>query len=144
MNTNAIVVGTDLSEETDALLAEAERLALAFQGHVVLVHAVEPIEDPDQADSDTRAFHEKLMANAEEWMERRRQNWDRETDLCTCVQLGARVQVLVQEVKQRQAHFLVMGSPFRGEGPPVGIGLHVLAQCPCPVLILPYSAAGPH
>lgn len=137
MKMNAIVVGTDLSEETDALLAEAERLALAFQGHVVLVHAVEPIEDPERADSDTRAFHEKLMADAEEWMDRRRQAWDRETDLCTCVQLGARVQVLIEEVKQRKALFLVIGSPFRGGGLPVGIGLHVLAQSPCPVLVLP-------
>ena len=137
MKTNAIVVGTDLSEATDALLREAERLALAFQGHVVLVHAVEPIEDPDQADADTRAFHEKLMNQAEDWMEQRRQKWDREADLCTCVELGPRVQVLLQEVRRRQALFLVLGSPFRADGPPVGIGLQVLAQCPCPVLICP-------
>ncbi|MFN8614182.1 MAG: universal stress protein [Vulcanimicrobiota bacterium] len=137
MKANAIVVGTDLTEESVALLAEAERMARAFEGHVVLVHAVQPIEDPDQADADTQAFHEKLMNQAEEWMERQRQAWDREVDLCTCVQLGPRVQVLLHEVKGRQARLLVLGSPFRGSGPPVGIGLQVLAQCPCPVLIVP-------
>lgn len=137
MKSKAILVGTDLSAETDALLIEAERLALAWQGHVVLVHAVEPIEDPDQADVDTRFFHEELMNKAEQWMERRREAWDRETDLCTCVQLGSRVEVLIQEVQQRQASYLVLGSPFRGQGPPVGIGLQVIARCPCPVLILP-------
>lgn len=137
MKANAIVVGTDLTDETASLLAEAERMAKAFEGHVVLVHAVQPIEDPDQADVDTRAFHEQLMAKAEEWMESQRQKWDREVDLCTCVELGPRVQVLIQEVKARQARLLVLGSPFRGDGPPVGIGLQVLAQCPCPVLIIP-------
>lgn len=137
MSTNAIVVGTDLREETHALLAEAERLAIAFQGYVVLVHAVEPIEDPDQADPDTRSFHEGLLSQAEDRMEQYRDNWDRETDLCTCVQLGSRVQVLLQEVRQRNALYLVMGSPFRGEGPPVGIGLEVIARSPCPLLLVP-------
>lgn len=137
MKPNAIVVGTDLTDESVALLAEAERMAKAFDGHVVLVHAVQPIEDPDQADLDTRNFHEKLMSQAEEWMERQREAWDREVDLCTCVQLGHRVQVLIQEVNDRQARLLVLGSPFRRQGPPVGIGLQVLAQCPCPVLIIP-------
>jgi nucleotide-binding universal stress UspA family protein len=137
MKPNAVVVGTDLTEETAGLLAEAERMAQAFEGHVVLVHAVQPIEDPEQADQDTRAFHEQLMSKAEQWMEGQRQKWDREVDLCTCVQLGPRVEVLLHEVRARQARLLVLGSPFRGEGPPVGIGLQVLAQCPCPVLIIP-------
>ncbi len=139
MKPNAIVVGTDLTEESLALLAEAERMARALDGHVVLVHAVQPIEDPDQADADTRAFHEKLMSDAEEWMERQRQSWDREVELCTCVQLGPRVRVLLEEVKARQARLLVLGSPFRGDGPPVGIGLQVLALAPCPVLIVPFG-----
>ena len=79
---NAIVVGTDLTEQSLAVLAEAERMARAFDGHIVLVHAVD-------------------------------------------------------EVKARQARLLVLGSPFRGEGPPVGIGLQLLAMCPCPVLTVP-------
>ncbi|MBN9420712.1 hypothetical protein ABS71_08080 [bacterium SCN 62-11] len=137
MNSDAVLVGTDLTDQTDILLQEAERLALAIQGHVVLVHAVEPIEDPDRADADTRAFHEQLMSRAEEWMETRRRCWDRETDLCTCVQLGSRVGVLIAEAKARKARYLVLGSPFRGEGPPVGIGLQLLAQSPTPVLVVP-------
>ena len=68
---NAIVVGTDLTPQTADLLSEAVRLARAYDGHVVLVHAVEPIENPDQADSDTAAFHDELMRKAEQWLDRR-------------------------------------------------------------------------
>ena len=134
---NAIVVGTDLTPQTADLLSEAVRLARAYDGHVVLVHAVEPIENPDQADSDTAAFHDELMRKAEQWMSEQRDHWTAEVDLCTDVELGSRVQVLIGTVKQREARILVIGSPFRGEGPPVGIGLQVVAQSPCPVLILP-------
>ena len=37
---NAIVVGTDLTPQTADLLREAVRLAQAYEGDVVLVHAV--------------------------------------------------------------------------------------------------------
>ena len=134
---NAIVVGSDLSPQSEDLLREAVRLARAYEGHVVLVHAVEPIENPDQADSDTAAFHDELMRKAEEWMSEQREHWTADIDLCTYVELGSRVQVLIGAVKQREARVLVIGSPFRMDGPPVGIGLQVVAQSPCPVLILP-------
>lgn len=134
---NAIVVGTDLTPQTSELLHEAVRLAQAYEGHVVLVHAVEPIEDPDRADSDTAAFHDELMRKAELWMTEQRENWNAEVDLCTYVELGSRVKVLIGSAKERHARMLVLGSPFRGDGPPVGIGLQVVAQSPCPVLIVP-------
>ena len=137
---NAIVVGTDLTSQTSDLLNQAIRLAQAYQGHVVLVHAVEPIENPDRADEDTAAFHDELMRKAELWMTEQRELWSAEVDLCTYVELGSRVKVLVGSLKERKACMLVIGSPFRDDGPPVGIGLQTLAQSPCPVLMVPFHA----
>lgn len=134
---NAIIVGTDLSPHTSIIVDEGLRLARALQQPLVLVHAVEPIEDPAQADRDTHAFHNQLIQKAEEKLNAQRHEWPPDVELLTSVELGSRVEVLVRLVREKEARMLVMGSPFRGSGPPVGIGLQLMAQCPCPVVLVP-------
>ena len=104
---------------------EGLKLARALHRHLVLVHAVEPIEDLAEADRDTQAFHDQLLENAEEKLNAPRHEWPPDVELLTSLELGSRVEVLV------------MGDLFRGSGPPVGIGLQLMAQCPCPVFIVP-------
>jgi nucleotide-binding universal stress UspA family protein len=134
---NAIIVGTDLSPHTITIIGEGLRLARALQGHLLLVHAVEPIEDPSQADGEIRAFHDQLIDSAKSKLRAQLQEWSEDVELQTSVELGSRVEVLVRLVREREARMLVMGSPFRGSGPPVGIGLQLMARCPCPVVIVP-------
>jgi len=134
---HAIIVGTDLSPHTHTIIDEGLRLARALQGHLVLVHAVEPIEDPAEADRDTHAFHNQLIEKAEEILNAQRHQWPPDVELRTSVELGSRVEVLVRLVREQDARMLIMGSPFRGNGPPVGIGLQLMAQCPCPVVLVP-------
>ena len=134
---NAIIVGTDLSPHTSTIVGEGLKLARALQGHLVLVHAVEPIEDPAEADRDTHAFHNQLLEKAEEILNAQRREWPPDVELKTSVELGSRVEVLVRLCREQDARMLIMGSPFRGSGPPVGIGLQLMAQCPCPVVIVP-------
>ena len=131
-----ILVGTDFNPDMPQVIEQGLVLARALGGHVVLVHAVEPIEDPDKSDSDTEAFHDRLMALAEEKMAILRETWPDDVDLCTLVELGCRVEVMLRLFREREALMLVMGTPFRG-GPPVGIGLQLLARCTCPVVIVP-------
>ena len=134
---NAIIVGTDLSPHTSTIVNEGLKLARALQARLLLVHAVEPIEDPAEADGDTRAFHEQLIEKAEQKINAQRHQWPQDVELVTSVELGSRVEVLVRLCREREARMLVMGSPFRGSGPLVGIGLQLMAQCPCPVVIVP-------
>lgn len=75
MPTNAIIVGTDLSPHTSNIVDEGLKLARALHGHLVLMHAVEPIEDPAEADRDTQAFHDQLMNKAEETLNAQRREW---------------------------------------------------------------------
>ena len=93
--------------------------------------------EPIEADGDTRAFHNQLIDNAESKLKAQLQEWSEDVELQTSVELGSRVEVLVRLVREREARMLVMGSPFRGSGPPVGIGLQLMAQCPCPVVVVP-------
>jgi nucleotide-binding universal stress UspA family protein len=134
---NAIIVGTDLSPHTSSIVDEGLKLARALHEPILLVHAVEPIENPAEADRDTHAFHNQLLSSAEEKLNAQRREWPSDVELLTAVELGSRVEVLVRLVREREARMLVMGSPFRNSGPPVGIGLQLMAQCPCPVVLVP-------
>ena len=134
--TKPILIGTDFNPDMPQVIEQGVTLARALGGHVVLVHAVEPIEDPDQSDTDTEAFHDRLIAQAEEKMAEQRAHWPQDVDLCTLIELGSRVDVLLRLARERQALLLVMGTPFRG-GPPVGIGLQVIAHSPCAVVVVP-------
>lgn len=136
--TKPVIVGTDFGPDSPQILEVGRRLAAALGGHLVLVHAVEPIENPERADSDIEDFHDRLMQKAEEHMAQERDRWPGDVDLCTLVKLGSRVDVLLSLVEERQALMLVVGSPFRG-GPPVGIGLQLVARCRCPLVIVPTS-----
>lgn len=137
-----IIVGTDFNPESSRILDTGRRLAQALGGHVVLVHAIEPIEDPQAADRDTEQFHDRLMRQAEAHMAEVREAWPGDVDLCTLIELGSRVEVLLRLVEERKAMMLVLGSPFRG-GPPVGIGLQLIAQSPCPLVIVPVNSSWP-
>jgi nucleotide-binding universal stress UspA family protein len=131
-----ILVGTDFNPDMPQVIEQGLVLARALGGHVVLVHAVEPIEDPDHTDADTVAFHERLIALAEEKMAIEREKWPGDVDLCTLIELGCRVEVMLRLIQERGALMMVMGTPFRG-GPPVGIGLQLIARSPIPVVIVP-------
>lgn len=134
-----VIVGTDFNPATPHILETGRQLARALGGHVILLHVVEPIEDPDAADGEVQDFHDGLMQRAEARMAEQRQRWPGEVDLCTLVELGPRVEVMLRLIHDRQAVMLVVGSPFRG-GPPVGIGLQLVARCTCPLLIVPDQA----
>jgi nucleotide-binding universal stress UspA family protein len=136
--TKPIIVGTDFSEKEPPVLEEGRRLARALGCHVVLVHVVEPIEK-DSSDTEVEDFHDSLMAKAEEKMAAIRENWPGDVDLCTLIELGPRVEVLVRLVRERDARMLVLGTPWRDlRGPQsLGVGLPLLVLCPCPVVVVP-------
>jgi len=135
---NPIIVGVDFEERsTPQILQHGYLQGRALGQSVLLVHVVEPIERPDQADQDTRAFHDQLVKKAENQMTGLAEQAPDGVSVSTCVELGPRVEVLSRLAAERGAVMLVLGSPFRG-GPPVGIGLQILARCNCPVLIIPH------
>lgn len=131
-----ILIGTDFNPEMPRVMEHGARLARALDTHVVLVHAVETIGEPEEGDRETQSFHDELMQRAEEKMEDLRKDWPDDLDLCTLIELGHRVDVLLRLVEERNPLMLVIGTPFR-KGPPVGIGLQLLVRCPCPITIVP-------
>lgn len=136
---NPILVGIDFeARSTPAILEHAYLQGRALGRPVLLVHVVEPIEDPRSADAESRAFHEALLEKSQDQMRGLAAAAPSEVVLETAVELGPRVEVLRRLAEQRGALMLVLGSPFRG-GPPVGVGLQLLAQSPCPMLIVPYA-----
>ena len=132
-----ILIATDFNPDMPHVMEQGIRLAKALQTHIVLVHAVEPIDEPDTADHETESFHADLIVKAEAKMAEEKASRTDEVDLRTLVELGRRVDVLLRLVEERKPLMLVMGSPFRNSTPPVGIGLHLLVRCSCPVLIVP-------
>ena len=136
---NPILVGIDFeAHSTPPILEYAYLQGRALGRQVLLVHVVEPIENPASADAESRAFHEALVEKSREKMGRLAASAPSEVTLDTLVELGPRAEVLRRLAQERSALMLVLGSPFRG-GPPVGIGLQLLAQSPCPLLIIPYQ-----
>lgn len=130
-----ILIATDFNESSPHLLQEGINLAKALQAPVVMAHAVEAIDDPAESDHDIQLFHQELMQMAEEKMTRERAVWPEDVPVCTLIELGSRVDVLLRLVEENKPSMLLMGTPFR-EGPPVGIGLQLMLRCPCPVLIV--------
>ena len=133
-----IVVGVDGSDESKEALRWASRLAGAYGGEIVAVHAlglVEALGGELVPGHKHRAEIEQVMAN--DWC----------GAVCrsglgfrAVVREGDAINVLVDTAREEHADLLVVGSRGIGGAPALALGstsLHVLQRCPVPVLVVP-------
>jgi nucleotide-binding universal stress UspA family protein len=131
-----VLVGIDIGSETPHILETALSFASKLDETLVLVHVVEPIEDPAEADQDTRQFHEELIAKARRHIDQAISLWPEGTRATILVELGHRAHVLLRLIQEHSPSVLVLGASSQP-----GVGLQVLFQAPCPVLTVPSRVA---
>lgn len=130
--TGPVMVGMDIGAETPHILEIARAVASKFNETLLLVHVVEPIEDPAEADQDSRQFHDELIAKARRHIDEAVSAWPPGTAVQTIVELGHRAQVLLRLIEEQNPSMLVLGASSQP-----GVGLQVLFRAPCPVLTVP-------
>lgn len=139
-----ILAAIDFSEITDAVVAEAARLAQCHNGRVVLVAVAEPpVVATEYAPfienlADMSAAAEKALARR--LGEAQRQVASQGLECIVAPHDGAPVQHIVNEAKNHAADYIVMGSHGHTalHDLLVGSTTHgVLLRASCPVVILP-------
>ena len=137
-DSNVVLIATDFSPLSQRAADRAADLANRLGAELRFVHVVEPIEDPDTADPETRAFHEELLEKARAHLQAELERVSA-TRAEAVALLGPRALTLLNLSQQVQPVMLVMGSSMR-EYPSnhqAGISLQVLVQANVPVLCVP-------
>jgi nucleotide-binding universal stress UspA family protein len=134
-----IFVATDFSEYSAKATMMGLRLAAVLDAPLLLVHVVEPVGDPNQADREILAFHEQLLEEGQRKMHLELRRWSGEREAATLIELGHRVPTLLRLIEEHKPAMVVMGSRLR-DLHRIGISLEVLLQCPYPVLLVPHHS----
>lgn len=133
-----ILAATDFSPLAQRSVDYAGHLAASSGAELCLIHIVEPIENPETADEETRVFHAELLEKAGLKLAAEIGRLGR-SGVTSRVELGHRVPTLVSLVKDLSPWMLVMGTTLQ-DWPTthrVGIGLQFMVQAVCPVLFVP-------
>lgn len=110
-----VLVATDFSEVSERAEGRAGELARSMEARLHLVHVVEPIDDPEQADEETREFHRSLEVRASRLLQERIGQWTG-LSVTYSVVLGHRPQSILRVADQEEADVLVLGTHPVGEG----------------------------
>jgi nucleotide-binding universal stress UspA family protein len=139
-----ILVAVDLSESTDKILIEVEKIAQALSASVCVLHVAEP--EPDFVgfdvgprtvrDSRSKKFHDehrKVQAIAERLRKAR-------LDTIALLVQGATAETILNEALKLGADMIVVGSHGRGAMRQLLVGSvseGVLRKSGCPILVVP-------
>jgi nucleotide-binding universal stress UspA family protein len=134
-----LLVGTDFSESSTRAFAKACEIAEAMGEKVHLLHVLEPVDDPDSGDPETREFYRQLTERSHAKLQDELATNTRPVEVTTGVMIGRRVQVLRQVAEQLPADLLVLGSkPLSEDAPPrLGVSHQLALTSARPVLLVP-------
>ncbi len=110
-----VLVATDFTEVSGRAEDRASELARSLNARLHMLHVVEPIDDPEESDEDTRGFHHDLQVRASEMLQQR---VGRLSGLAVSysVVLGHRPQSILRVADQEEADLLVLGTHPMDEG----------------------------
>ena len=136
-----VIAPIDFSDISSQVVAEAESLAKAIGGRIVLVHAVRPLSVINEYSPEAERLFEEEERSAEATL----QGWHRELEGAgieneAVVRHDFPVAAILDEAAQARADYIVMGSHGRTALHDLLVGdtAHgVLRKAPCPVLIVP-------
>ncbi len=132
MAQSEILVATDFSPNSQRAFDFAVDLGRRVGAKITLVHVVEPIDKPDQADEESRLFHEQLLRQAQANLRAEFERLKEPVGDCLAC-LGSRVTTLITLAEERSPWMVVFGRQAQ-ETRQAGIGLKFLVQSPAPVL----------
>ena len=110
-----VLVATDFSEVSERAEGRASELARSMNARLHLVHVVEPIDDPEDTDEETREFHRSLEVRASQLLQERMGQWVG-ISVSYSVVLGHRPQSILRVAEQEEADMLVLGTHPMDEG----------------------------
>ncbi|MBT4161263.1 MAG: universal stress protein [Gammaproteobacteria bacterium] len=134
-----ILIPLDFTERNDTVLQAARDIVKETQARVSLIHVIEPIDDGD--DAETQTFTQRLSNEAEEHLRERASTFD---DLDTTVicenRVGKRnVEVVSYAIDQHvdlillNSHLITPETPERNT---VSLSYQIALLAPCAVLLL--------
>lgn len=112
-----ILIPLDFTDKNDAALETAERIAAPDASHVTLLHVIEELAGPD--DAEARAFYRKLERRAEENLERQVAAMRRAGLVCEgAIERGKRAQTVVRHALENDVDLIILSSrPLDPEKP---------------------------
>ena len=131
-----IVVGTDLSHDSERAVFYAAELAKALDASLVVVHVDEKaafVPGSDLAKRELEEDREQLAALV-------RQLGDRRVQARALVRPGIPADGLCEAAREEEADLLVVGGPVRSRIPRIGsVTERIMRSAPCPVVVVPDS-----
>jgi nucleotide-binding universal stress UspA family protein len=135
---DVVLVATDFSSLSRRAEDLGHRLAQAMGARLHLLHVIEPIDDPETADEETREFHRTLEEKARAQLEEAAARLTG-VEVTFSVVLGRPSQSVLLEAEARGASLIVVGSTPIAEGQPprLSTGQQVAWFATRPVLLVP-------
>ncbi len=110
-----VLVATDFTEVSERAEDRAGELARSLNARLHMLHVVEPIDDPEDSDEETREFHLCLQERASELLQQRVVRMVG-LSVSYSVVLGHRPQSILRVADQEEADYLVLGTHPMDEG----------------------------
>lgn len=130
-----LLVAMDFTEASERALALGAELARGIGANLHLLHVVEPIDDPEEADEETREFHRDLEEKARLRLEETLASFSG-LEVNFSVVLGHRHLAILRVAREREARVIVMGTTPRQPDRP-SVSHQVAALADRPVLLVP-------
>lgn len=132
-----ILVATDFTHASEAAERRAASVASAMGAPLLLFHAIEALEDDNEA---VRSFYAALEARAREQLEERAAKLRKAGHECTvAVEVGRRWECIVTRAAREEAELVVIGArqAYRPGEPYLGAtSLQVFLTCRRPLLVV--------
>ena len=108
-----VLVATDFGARSARAEAAAESMAASFDARLVLVHAIEPIEQDDEAhegDDEVESFYQELQQKAERELQARVSDLDDRGILAEYyIAVGHAWQVILEQAEESEVDLIVTG-----------------------------------
>lgn len=135
---STILIATDFSEVSCRARDFARELAQAMGSGLHLLHVIEPVDEPDSEDPETRAFYRKLEEQARQKLAAELETLKPLT-VSSTVLVGPRYQAILDTAQDLDARMIVLGTHVIEDTTPAYLGVsHKVAwKTDRPVVLVP-------
>lgn len=131
-----ILVGTDFTPGSDGALTTAASLVGAA-GTVHLLHVLEPVDDPDSDDPETRSFYQQLEEKSRQKLADQLARAGVEK-VENSVRIGIRHVTILEVAEELQADLIVLGSrPISPDSTLLSVSHRAALTSTRPILLIP-------
>lgn len=134
-----ILVGTDFSSHSEKALAMAYHIAKQEKAQLHLLHVLEPVDDPNSSDPETRDFYSQLEAQSQANLQQAIAPYqDDSVQIFTETRVGPRDATLLEAASELEVQLIVLGSrPIDPSAWRMGTSHRVAVTSSIPVLLVP-------